>query len=120
IDTTGFLTGIEGGYNWQFNQWLLGLESDLQASSTNGETNSGAVPYPNQPGSQFVITSYGNNNWLFTARPRIGFINNNWLFYATGGLGVAYWQSDFIFTDNSGKFESQQVSTVQPGYVIGA
>ncbi len=119
IDTTDFLSGIEGGYNWQLNRLLIGFESDIQSLSTNGETNSGAVPYPNQPGNQLVITSYGNNNWLFTARPRIGLIANNWLFYATGGLGLTLLQSDFLFSNNLGQFESKRVSTVKSGYVIG-
>ena len=31
IKPTGFTTGIEGGYNWQIGNLLLGVEADLQA-----------------------------------------------------------------------------------------
>jgi len=31
IKTNGFVTGIEGGYNFQTGRWLLGLEADLEA-----------------------------------------------------------------------------------------
>ncbi len=34
INTTGFLGGVEGGYIWQRNQFVLGLEADLQSLST--------------------------------------------------------------------------------------
>lgn len=120
IKANGFLTGIEGGYNWQFNHLVFGLETDIQSLSSHGETNSGAVVYPNQANNQFVITSYGNNNWLFTARPRIGWVVNNFLFYATGGLGLTYLQSNFVFTSNQPAFETRSVSQVRPGYVFGA
>jgi opacity protein-like surface antigen len=120
INTSGFLGGIEGGYNWQQKQWLIGIETDFQSLSTDGETNSGAVLYPNQPGTQFVINSYGNNNWLLTARPRLGWITNNWLFYATGGLGLAFVQSDYIFSNNQEALESKKTSKITTGYVLGA
>lgn len=120
INPSGFLSGIEGGYNWQFNRLLLGLETDIQSLSTNGETNTGAVPYPDQPGNQYVLTSYGNANWLLTARPRVGLTANNWLFYVTGGLGVIFQQNDFLFTNNLGALESKRVNKAKLGYVIGA
>lgn len=120
IDTTGFMTGIAGGYNWQQNHLLVGLEVDLQAFSTNSVAHTSAVPFPTPPGTQIVLTSYVNNNWLLSLRPRLGLISHNWLFYVTGGLGVTYLQSDFLFSNNIGSFESQQVSKVKPGYIVGA
>lgn len=118
IDRTGFLAGIGGGYNWQLNSLLLGLETDISSLSVNGSTYSNAISYPNNNG-QFVITSYGNHNWLVTARPRLGLIKSNWLFYVTGGPGLSLVQGDFIFSTNQGELESKKVSTVKPGYVIG-
>ena len=120
LDTTGFLNGIEGGYNWQRNHVLIGLELDSQSLSTNDVIHSNPLFYPNPPGTQLVLTSYASNNWLFTLRPRVGFTSNNWLFYVTGGLGLTYLQSDFLFSNNIGAFESQRVKTAKAGYVIGA
>lgn len=102
IKQSGFATGIEGGYNWQIGNLLLGVEADLQAVHLNGATNSGAIPYPGTPaGKSFTVTSYGNTDWLFTARPRVGFVApNRWLFYATGGLALTQLRSDFSFIDN--------------------
>ncbi len=128
IKPSGFATGIEGGYNWQIGNLLLGVEADLQAVNFNGATNSGGVPYPGTPaGKSFTVTSYGNANWLFTARPRVGFVAaNHWLFYGTGGLALTRLQSDFSFVDSvpgdnsvAASTESGKFDTVKVGYTVG-
>ena len=102
VKATGFAAGIEGGYNWQTGNLLLGIEADLQAIHLNDAASSGAVPRPGAPGVAFTVTSYGNTNWLFTARPRIGFVApNHWLFYATGGLALTQLQADFSYIDDN-------------------
>jgi opacity protein-like surface antigen len=129
IRPIGFATGIEGGYNWQIGNLLLGVEADLQAASLNGATNSGAIPYPGTPaGRSFTVTSYGSTDWLFTARPRVGFVApNHWLFYATGGLALTQLRSDFSFIDSvpgdikaATSDESGKLDTVKAGYTAGA
>jgi opacity protein-like surface antigen len=119
IKPSGFITGMEGGYNWRTGNLLLGAEADLQAVNLQGATNSGAVHYLATAG-EFTATSYGNTNWLFTARPRIGFVApNNWLFYATGGLALTQLQSNFSFVDTNGALESGRLDTIKAGYAIG-
>ena len=119
IRPTGFVTGVEGGYNWHTGNLLLGAEVDLQAVNLQGATNSGAVHYPAMNG-EFTVTSYGNTGWLFTARPRIGFVApNNWLFYATGGLALTQLQSNFSFVDTNGASESGRLDTTKAGYAVG-
>ena len=50
-------------------------------------------------------------NWLFAARPRLGFANNNWLWYLTGGVAVTKLTYDNTFTStNSAAFEDGSVS----------
>jgi opacity protein-like surface antigen len=119
INPSGFLTGIEAGYNWKLQHFLLGLEADIQALSNSGTTNSGALPYPDGSGNQFVVSSYANNNWLFTLRPRLGLITPYGLLYGTGGLGLNWLQSDFILSSDVAGLESQQVNSVSSGYVVG-
>ena len=120
VKPTGFTTGIEGGYNWQTGSLLLGIEADIQALHLNGATNSGAVAYPGAPGGSFTITSYGNADWLFTARPRIGFVTpGHWLIYATGGLALTALRSDFSFVDSGPAEESGKLDAVKAGYAVG-
>ena len=128
IKTNGFVTGIEGGYNFQTGRWLLGLEADLEAVHLLGQTNSGAVPYPGgaplgakPPGGPvFTVFSSAQSDWLLTARPRIGFVApNNWLFYATGGVAVTRLHTDISFDDNIAGEEAGQVNTTKVGYAVG-
>jgi opacity protein-like surface antigen len=119
IKTGGFVTGTEGGYDWQVEHLLLGIEVDLQALDLESAASSGAVRYPGKPGL-FTVTSYGNSDWLFTARPRIGFITpNHWLLYVTGGLAVTQLQTEFSFVDNTGAEETGSLHTLKPGYAFG-
>src|SRR5438874_8706831 len=71
LKPNGVLGGIQGGYNWQTGQFVLGAETDLQLSSADDTF----APY------QFA------NPWFGTVRGRIGWAFSNVLVYATGGLG---------------------------------
>jgi opacity protein-like surface antigen/outer membrane protease len=124
IKPTGFVAGIEGGYNWQVGNWLLGVEGDVQAVHLIGAASSYAVPYATAFGpGVFTVTSYGNSDWLLTARPRIGFLTpQHWLLYATGGLALTQLQSDFSYVDASigFEFENARLNTLKAGYAVGA
>ena len=69
---SGVAAGFQGGFNWQFGQFVAGWESDIQLSSAND-----------------VFANYKfSNPWFGTVRGRGGFALNNILFYGT--LGLAY------------------------------
>jgi outer membrane immunogenic protein len=67
---SGIAGGFQGGYNWQFGQFVTGWEADIQLSDAND-----------------VFANYKfSNPWFGTARGRGGFAVNNLLFYGTLGL----------------------------------
>jgi len=69
---SGIFAGFQGGYNWQFGQFVTGFETDIQLSDAND-----------------VFAGYKfSNPWFGTLRGRGGFAVNNVLFYGT--LGFAY------------------------------
>ncbi|HEY1545345.1 MAG TPA: outer membrane beta-barrel protein [Xanthobacteraceae bacterium] len=120
IKRTGFVGGIEGGYDWRFGNLLVGVEADLQAVHLLGTASSGALPYPGRA-DDFLVTSYGDANWLLTARPRIGFITpNDWLLYVTGGPALTRLQTDVSFTDTFNAEETGRVDALKLGYAVGA
>jgi len=69
---SGFAGGLQGGFNWQFDQFVLGWEGDLQLSDS----------------SDMFANYKFSNPWFGTMRGRGGFALNNILFYGT--LGLAY------------------------------
>lgn len=119
LTPNGFMAGVTSGYNWQRNRILLGLEADVSSLSINAATNSGAIASPTNTERQYVVSTYGNNNWLFTLRPRLGAVTNSGLLYLTGGLAVTLLQSDFLFTTDNGRFESKRINEVTPGFALG-
>src|SRR5262245_23555785 len=69
----GLLVGLQGGYNWQSQQFVFGIEADFQFSGAD---------------DRFAPWKF-SNPWFGTLRGRAGFLlNNNTLFYATGGLAL--------------------------------
>jgi outer membrane immunogenic protein len=69
---SGIAGGGQAGYNWQYGQFVVGGETDLQFSDSND-----------------VFANYKfSNPWFGTLRGRAGLAMNNILFYGT--LGLAY------------------------------
>ena len=75
----GFIGGGQVGYNWQYNQILLGLEADFNGHSSISSNNSIYGFGGGNSGSGFLGTGRGRLGYLFTP---------SFLVYITGG--VAY------------------------------
>jgi outer membrane immunogenic protein len=82
---SGFIGGVQGGYNWQNGPWVYGLEADIQASGAN---------------DTFAPWKF-SNPWFGTVRGRGGYAMNNVLIYVTGGLAYGGGTVDFGLTSES-------------------
>ena len=67
---SGLMGGAQGGYNWQFGQFVVGAETDLQFSAAD---------------DMFAAWKF-SNPWFGTLRGRAGYAMNNVMLYATFGL----------------------------------
>jgi outer membrane immunogenic protein len=93
----GIIGGGQVGYNVQMpsQQWLIGLEADLQSSRIRGTDSQLLFPLFFDQTSTTLTKSI---DWFGTVRGRIGFLANpQWLLYATGGL--AYGQTKISFNE---------------------
>jgi outer membrane immunogenic protein len=92
FNTSGGLVGGTIGYNWQFNQTVIGLEGDADWSSIRGSSSNATL------GS--IET---RNNYLATVRGRVGYAFDRILPYVTGGLAIGDVKADtpFTSTDNT-------------------
>ncbi|HEY1544577.1 MAG TPA: outer membrane protein [Xanthobacteraceae bacterium] len=77
MGTSGGVAGGTIGYNAQFGAWVLGLEGDMDWSDVSGSRSTGGCP-----GCSV------SNDWLSTARGRVGYAFGSWLPYVTGGLAA--------------------------------
>ncbi len=129
IHSSGFTGGGQVGYNWQSGPVVFGAEADIQYLHLSGNARSSAV-YPCCSPTVFNVTSSVDTNWLFTARPRLGYAVNNWLFYVTGGVAVTDLKGDFTFTDNcaanpgcggpnSNAHEAVSLTKTRAGWTVG-
>jgi outer membrane immunogenic protein len=121
---SGFVGGGQIGYNWQFGNYVVGLETDFQGATIRGagSTQGAAVatnPGYSEPGYAFQdsATSTGATrlsagvNWMGTVRGRLGFlVTPTLLVFGTGGLtygavhasATSYATTNFVESGYSG------------------
>jgi outer membrane immunogenic protein len=90
---SGVIGGGQVGYNWQINQFVLGVEADAVGSGLNGSrgtaTRSFGPPVLLATVNQTVTVDFGRIDWMATFRGRAGLAVDRALFYVTGGAAVA-------------------------------
>jgi outer membrane immunogenic protein len=94
------LIGGTLGYNWQNGQVVWGLETDLDWSGVKGDGNCSR-------GSNCEV----KNDWLGTARVRLGLAMDRWMPYLTGGLAYGDVKADVTGTHGA--------SDTRLGWTIG-
>jgi outer membrane immunogenic protein len=78
-----FLAGGQVGYNWQINNFLLGVEADADWLSRNNNNGIGVVV----PGVAGPIAVSSDRTWIATAAARFGITADRALFYGKAGGG---------------------------------
>jgi outer membrane immunogenic protein len=84
-NNTKFTGGVQAGYNWQFGALVAGIEADINYLDRGGNS-SGIVPTSGLPGTYYVASRSGGDNYFGTVRARFGYAFDRALIYATGGL----------------------------------
>lgn len=106
FDISGGLLGGTIGVNWQMGSMVLGLEGDGAASWIKGSLDCGGG-----------ISCETRNNWLGTARARLGWATGNIMPYITGG--AAFGEVEANFLDGAGNVLGGQKET-RLGWTAGA
>ena len=84
---SGFVAGIQGGYNWQFRCTVFGIEADYNWADLNHDfifTGPGIL----RPGAATLAVSSSLQSFG-TLRARTGVVVDNLLLYVTSGLAFA-------------------------------
>ena len=104
----GAVGGGQAGFNWQFDPWVVGIETDIQATSERKRQVFTLVQAVGAPPAiacdEFFPSCTYFNEWKFpwfgTVRGRLGFASDRWLFYATGGFAYGEARYDVSLTGN--------------------
>ncbi len=110
-NNNGVIGGAHVGYNLQLNQFVIGLEGDVDGSSLS-KTVTGT---PLIAGVLFVpVTISGNLDVQGSIRGRIGYAWDRVLLYATGGVAFGGFSGSI-----STPFGYDSASTTRVGWTVG-
>lgn len=120
-DGGGIVGGVQAGFNWRFNQLVLGIEADIQATDVGHTSNRS---FPLGGGLVTVDAGLGTDiDWFGTIRGRLGFVpTERLLVYGTGGAAFGHTTSSGSI-DVSGAVafeESASASDTRTGWAAGA
>ncbi len=94
---TGGVFGLQGGYDYQYNQFLIGVAADIAATTISKNDTASATN--------------GALNWVGTLRTRVGYIpQDNLLVYGT--IGFAFGGANI---EQAGRSDSKSLG----GYTLG-
>ncbi|CAN7551171.1 hypothetical protein ASC89_08810 [Devosia sp. Root413D1] len=96
-DLDGFSVGVQGGYNWQMDNVVFGIEGDVALASIYGEDLS--------------IPANRTINWTASLRGRLGYAWDAVLLYATAGVAVANSTGEVFLIDD--------VTETHVGWTVG-
>jgi outer membrane immunogenic protein len=128
----GVVGGGQIGYNWQMQNWLWGLEADIQGTDEKGTRlftcpTGICTPFtidPNiriavvlVPGVAVPLALTQKIDWFGTVRGRVGvLVDPKVLLYATGGLAYGEVKS----SETIGAFTGFSNTSTKVGYAVGA
>lgn len=90
-----FIGGGQLGYNWQINNFVLGVEGDIDGIASDNNRSSAVII---GGGGPFVVTA-NSSNWVATLAARFGWAADHWLFYGKAGGGWVGNSNGFTVTN---------------------
>ncbi len=118
-DLNGAIGGIQAGYNWQLQSWLIGVEADFQWSGQKGSIAFCATA--GCPAGSLTANADYKLNWFGTVRGRLGLLaTNNILVYGTGGLAYGHVNVDATSGFSGSPLTAASSSTTRIGWTVGA
>jgi outer membrane immunogenic protein len=88
FNTSGFTGGGYGGCDYQFGNWVVGVEGDWSNSNNSGQSGPQVAALQTSLGLAAVNPfSYveTQERWYATVRGRLGYAIDKWLFFVSGG-----------------------------------
>ncbi|MEO6779641.1 MAG: outer membrane beta-barrel protein [Bradyrhizobium sp.] len=114
---SGFLGGVQGGYNWQLSNIVLGIEGEYTWADVSGSATTVST-VPRFLGFSSISTAKLQDIALVTGR--LGYAANNWLFYFKGGGAWGQGKSFSVNNNANGTlFDTSSSSTDRSGWVVG-
>jgi outer membrane immunogenic protein len=118
LRASGVIGGLQVGYNWQWGQYVTGIEVD--ANWLGGSTSRTLTAFPAPVVAGDFETNSATAIFLVTVRPRFGVVFDRALIYVTGGLAFARIDTTDTFAAGAGlNIQTVSASTNRTGWTIG-
>ena len=108
---TGFVGGVEIGYDWQDRYIVYGVAADW--------TWTGLKKTQTQASGISIFSHQAKIDWLASFRGRMGLAVDNTLVYVTGGVALGGLKSNASFSGADGLNNYGALSTTKVGWVAG-
>jgi high affinity Mn2+ porin len=126
-ERSGIAFGAQVGHNWQFGDWVVGLETDINLlDGRRGPSGTFVTPaayWPLGVGS-YTVTADPSGTYFGSFRGRLGFAVDRTLFYVTGGVATGGWRGASTLTLNGGAlgnpFTTGLSQSSRMKYILGA
>jgi outer membrane immunogenic protein len=112
---SGFIGGGQVGFNYQINQWVLGVEGDIAGTTIKDSVSATVVG----PGAVLTGNAEASLDWVSTLAPRVGYAFNNWLVYGKVGGAWAHASGTVSTAINGMQFGSISVDETVSGWMLG-
>jgi outer membrane immunogenic protein len=106
---SGFIGGGQAGFNYQLNNFVFGVEWDIDGTTISKNSNVVATAFGN-------LQASANTDWISTLTGRIGFAADRWLFYVKGG---GAWVQNSATLSNLTTGASVSASKTNSGWTAG-
>lgn len=117
VKRSGFLGGVQAGYNVQMQNIVLGVTGDFSWTNASVDNATTAAFFP-----IITVHTQSKTNWYGTFAGRVGYAANNVLFYAKGG--VAFTEEEYggnaVLTGVGPISTFNNQTSTRTGYVVGA
>ncbi len=114
VDGSGGLGGVYGGYNYQFGQFVVGIDGDYSWADLTGST-SDIGP------TGFTNVSHESVKWIGTVTGRLGYAANDWLFFGKGGWAWSGFDGTSSTFNTAGALTNVDTnSQTRNGWTLGA
>jgi outer membrane immunogenic protein len=122
LDARGALAGALVGWNYQWCDWVAGVEADFAWCNLKKST-SNSLTIPLEDPLVFTVNAAAHQRFLGTVRARIGYNWCNTLLYATGGLAYGNAKYDITASVTSSELSASQSFSnkkTRTGWTVGA
>src|SRR5260370_41888256 len=110
-----FIGGGQLGYNYQFRNFVLGIDGDFDGVANTNTAANGVVG----PGIGTILLT-SNNRWITTLAARVGVANDTWLFYGKAGGGWVGSDKFTISNTATGASITGSNTNTNSGWLVGA